>query len=85
MVLSSAISESATRLQHTIQAMRDQLTQFGSLLGASENVRVQKQITYLTQLLVFLTVAIFIMSFLALSISLWVQNIVLDLKRLWPL
>ena len=42
------ISDEASRLQHTDRALRDHLTQFGSLLGATENIRTQKAIFRLT-------------------------------------
>ena len=42
------INDEASRLQHTDRALRDHLTQFGSLLGATENIRTQKAIFRLT-------------------------------------
>ena len=42
------INDEASRLQHTDRALRDHLTQFGSLLGATENIRTQKNIFRLT-------------------------------------
>ena len=46
--LCSAIEERATWLQKTDQSLRDHLTQYGSLLGAKENVRLQRTIRFLT-------------------------------------
>ena len=82
--LSSAISERSTQLQRATQAMRDQLMQYGALLGASENVRVQKKISHLTWLLIVLAIVTLMVPYLAPSVSPWLQNTVLDIKRLWP-
>jgi len=51
------IEKRATWLQKTDQSLRDHLTQYGSLLGAKENIRVQKKLSVLTVIVIFLTLA----------------------------
>ena len=52
-----AISNSATGLKEIERATSDRLTQFGSLVGARENIRLQRKITTLTWVLVVIGVA----------------------------
>ena len=56
--LCSAIEERATWLQKTDQSLRDHLTQYGSLLGAKENVRLQRTIRFLTWSILILTLVL---------------------------
>ena len=56
--LCSAIEERATWLQKTDQSLRDHLTQYGSLLGAKENVRLQRTIRFLTGIILILTLVL---------------------------
>ena len=52
------IGESARWLQAMESSLRDQMTQFGSLLGMLEDIRLQKRIKYFTYVLTFLTVVL---------------------------
>ena len=54
--LCSLISERATWIQKMDQSLRDHGTQYGSLLGARDNVRIQATISKLTWVLVGLTI-----------------------------
>lgn len=51
------IGERAAWLQKTDRSIRDHLTQYGSLLGAKENIRFQKRLGFLTVTIIFLTLA----------------------------
>ena len=55
--LESIIEKRVAWLERTDRSLRDHLTQYGSLVGAAENVRLQRKITFLTWVLLFLTVA----------------------------
>ena len=70
-----AIGERASWLQKTDKAIRDHLTQYGSLLGATENVRVQKKISNLTWILIFFGIATLLTP--------WIQDILSYFKKLW--
>ncbi len=72
--LSQTIGDHAKWLLRTDESLRDQLTQYGSLLGASESVRVQKKVGFLTWVLVVIAVATVIMSALALTQSVTSHN-----------
>ena len=50
-LIHNTIRNGATRLQEVDRATRDRLTQFGSLVGTRENVRLQRKITTLTWVL----------------------------------
>ena len=65
-----AIEERAMWLQKTDQSLRDHLTQYGSLLGAEENVRLQRAIRFLTWVILILTLLTVVLS--------WTE-----LQRLW--
>jgi len=54
--LAFQINEQATWLQKTDQSLRDHLSQYGSLLGATENIRLQRILTAFTILIMILTV-----------------------------
>ena len=78
--LCSAIEESATWLQKTDQSLRDHLTQYGSLLGAKENVRLQRTIRFLTWVILILTLLTVVLSWSELQklwsvTSQWVRNL----------
>ena len=53
--ISSAVLNRATWLQSADQSLRDCLTGYGALLGATENVRLQRKLGVLTWVIVFLT------------------------------
>lgn len=61
--LSYAISNSATWLQKTDQSLRDHLIGYGSLLGAKENIILQKKLTLLTILILVLTAVLVFSTF----------------------
>ena len=56
--LSSTISNNATWLQKTDQSLRDHLIGYGSLLGAKENIILQKKLSHLTIIILLLTVVL---------------------------
>ncbi len=72
--LTRGIQDRANWLLRTDRALRDQLTQYGSLLGTAENVRLQKTIGYLTWVLVVFGVATILMSGLALTQTPWFDD-----------
>ena len=51
------VHEQATWLERTDKSIRDHLTQYGSLVGAAQNVRMQARITLLTWALLILAAA----------------------------
>ena len=69
------ISDEASRLQHTDRALRDHLTQFGSLLGATENIRTQKGIFRLT-------VVVGLIALATLAVSMFGSTLMEYFKRL---
>ena len=78
--LCSAIEERATWLQKTDQSLRDHLTQYGSLLGAKENVRLQRTIRFLTWVILILTLLTVVLSWSELQklwsvISQWLRDL----------
>ena len=79
---SNAIGVRSRWLQNTERSIRDHLTQFGTVLGAAENVRVQRRIKYLTWVLVILT---FVVLSAALVPEELKQDILSYVKRFWPL
>ena len=56
--LSSTISNNAIWLQKTDQSLRDHLIGYGSLLGAKENIILQKKLSHLTIIILLLTVVL---------------------------
>ena len=58
-VFRSAINRHATGLKQTDKSLRDHLTQFGSLIAATEDVRTQKRILWLTLFVAVLALATF--------------------------
>ena len=69
------INDEASRLQHTDRALRDHLTQFGSLLGATENIRTQKGIFRLT-------VVVGLIALATLAVSMFGSTLMECFKRL---
>ena len=55
--LEITIGEHATWLQKTDESLREHLTQYGSLVGAAQNFRMQARITFLTWALLILAAA----------------------------
>ena len=82
--LNRVVRDRANWLLRTDKALRDQLTQYGSLLGAAENVRLQKKIGCLTWILVAFGVATLLLSTLALAQAPWLQDTLSGLKNLLP-
>ena len=70
----SAISERAIRLQKTDQSLRDHLAQYGSLLGAKENIRLQRTLGFLTVVIMFLTLALLLDSNFPSDFSHWLRD-----------
>ncbi len=72
--LSTAINGRATELNQTERSLRDYLTQYGSLLAATENARTQKAVKWLTYVVVALAGITFITSDAALISLDWIQD-----------
>ena len=69
--LHRVILDRALWLEGTDSLLRDQLTQYGSILGAAENVRVQRKIGCLTWVLVTFGIVSLIMSLVAVTQPSW--------------
>lgn len=69
------ISDEASRLQHTDRDLRDHITQFGSLLAATENIRTQKGIFRLT-------VVVGLIALATLAVSMFGSTLMEYFKRL---
>ena len=82
--LDAVIGKHATLLQQTDASLRDYFTQYGSLLGAAENVRVQKRISSLTRALLLLALASVVMPLMAPVLSPWIQGVASDVWKSWP-
>ena len=82
--LASVIGKQATLLRATDAALRDHLMQYGSLLGAAENVRVQRRIGSLTRALLLLALASVVMPLVALVLSPGIQGGTSDFWKSWP-
>lgn len=85
-VLHSTIRDTAFQLQSSVRSMSEQLTQFGSLLGALEDIRTQKEISNLTKVLVVLTVVIVLTSlpaFLTSAVRFVWEHLVQGIGKLW--
>ena len=72
----------AAWVERTERAIRDQLTQYGTLLGATENVRLQRRLQYLTWVLVALTIVVLFASSIPEDLK---QDILSFAKSLWPM
>ena len=81
--LEYTIGKQATWLERTDKSLRDHLTQYGSLLGATENVRVQRKITCLTWALLALAGLTLITSPIAPGLWGFVQDILSYFSKLW--
>lgn len=57
-VLRENIGARALSLERTDRAVRDLLSQYGAILGARENIKLQRSVGRLTWFMVFLTIAI---------------------------
>ena len=90
-VLKRSISERAVWLHDTDLYVRDQLTQMGTIINASENVRLQRTVAILTWVVVLLTLVAVALATVQLLNANW-GNAVKDLgdataslwKMLWP-
>ena len=78
--LCSLISERAAWIQKMDQSLRDHGTQYGTLLGARDNVRIQATISKLTWVLVVLTI---ILGFLTLKQALPLSELCEWLQSVW--
>ena len=78
--LCSLISERAAWVQKMDQSLRDHGTQYGALLGARDNVRIQATISKLTWVLVVLTI---ILGFLTLKQALPLSELCEWLQSVW--
>ena len=78
------IRDRANWLQKTDSALRDQFTQYGSLIGATENVRVQKSLNRLTWVLVVFGLSTLLISVPALIQSTWTRSVFSFLNGLLP-
>ena len=80
--LTYMIRDRANWLQKTDSALRDQFTQYGALIGATENVRVQKKLSVLTWVLVIFGLSTLLISILAPDQSPWIRSVFSFLKGL---
>ena len=69
-----AVNRHAERLNQTDLSLRDHLTQYGSLIAATENIRIQKQIICLTFFVGAVAVATFLGTDLASASANWLLN-----------
>ena len=70
-----AVNRHATRLKQTTQSLRDHLTQFGSMIAATEDVRTQNRILWLTVIVAALTVVTFFSSDADSALMGWLQDV----------
>lgn len=76
------VHKRVTWLERTDKSIRDHLTQYGTLLGATESVRLQRRIQNLTRVLVILTIVVLFVAFLPEEPK---QDILSFFKRFWPM
>ena len=70
------VGERANWLRSMDNAVRDHLTQYGTILGIVEDIRLQKKVTRLTYTLVALTIVLAILTFITASGHFpWVRTI----------
>ena len=74
------INRQAIHLQQADRTLRDHLTQYGSLLAATEDVRTQKWVLRLTFCVVVLTIVTLITGGVVADLITWVQGIWKDLR-----
>lgn len=81
--LCTAIAKRASWIRKTDRSLRDHGTQYGALLGAMENVRIQKKISRFTCVLVALTIILTVVTIflMALTIILGLET----LEKLFPI
>ena len=72
-----AVNRHATRVNQTDLSLRDHLTQYGSLIAATENIRTQKQIICLT----FFVGAVAVATFLATDLASESSDLLLNIWR----
>ena len=81
-VFRRSITERAVWLHDTDLSVRDQLTQMGAIINASESVRLQKTVAKLTRIVVFLTLVAVLLAVVLATVQLlsinW-GNVVKDL------
>ena len=77
---SHAVNRHSTGLNQAAQSLRDLLTQFGSLIAATENVRTQNRILWLTVILAALGAVTFFSSGADSTLVGWLQDIY---RHLW--
>ena len=65
----------AVRLKQTAQSLRDHLTQFGSLIAATEDVRTQRSILWLTVIVAALAVVTFFSGEADSTLADWMQDV----------
>ena len=81
--LHRVIRDRANWLQRTDNSLRDQLTQYGSIIGSAENVRLQRKIGLLTWVLVAFGLVTLLMPVLTLTQSLWFRDVLSFLSDLF--
>ena len=69
-----AVNRHAERLNQTDLSLRDHLTQYGSLIAATENIRTQNRIIWLTVFVAAVAVATFLGTDLASASANWLLN-----------
>jgi hypothetical protein len=81
--LNQVIGKQASWLQETDVSIRSHLTQYGALIGATESVRVQKSVTFLTWVLVMLAIATLVAPLLPAIISFELHRFLSFLGEFW--
>ena len=69
------VNRQATRLQQADQALRDHLTQYGSLLAATEDIRTQNRILLLTGCVLICTIVTVVATDVGSRLIAWAQGI----------
>lgn len=82
--LSQVIGGQASWLHETDLAVRSHLTQYGTLIGATESVRVQKRVTFLTWVLVILAFVTLVSLLLPAITYFELHRFLVYLGELWP-
>ena len=70
-----SVNELASRLKQTDSSLRDHLTQFGSLLASTENIRAQRRIFWLSFFVGLVAVASFLATDAGSGLVGWVQKL----------
>ena len=70
-----AVNSHATMLKQAAQSLRDHLTQFGALIAATEDVRTQNRILWLTVIVAALAVVTFFSSDAESALVGWLQDV----------